>query len=72
MREAILKGDNADIAYSYHSLGIYYSQVGNQSLALEFFEKSLEMRKRIYKSNHAYLAISYNSLATSYGIFGDY
>ena len=48
MSKLIFKGNDADLAHSYHCLGLAYYHQNNYKLALDNYEKALKMRKELY------------------------
>ena len=63
-----------DTSRRYNNFGDVYKELGEYVLALEYYYKSLGMRKDIYgsDSDHPDLAISYNNIGSVYDNTGDY
>ncbi|CAF1675610.1 unnamed protein product [Adineta ricciae] len=64
--------DNNDRAHYYHQLGcLKYSQ-GDYKMAIEYYEKVLEIQEKTLPSNHPDLATSYNNIGAVYMSMGEY
>ena len=50
--------DHALVAESYHKIGTVYDSQVKQEEALEFYQKSLEIRIRVYRHDHPHVADS--------------
>ncbi|CAF1188309.1 unnamed protein product [Adineta ricciae] len=64
--------DENDRALYYHQLGcLKYSQ-GDYKMAIEYYEKTLEINEKTLPSNHPDLATSYGSIGLVYKHMGEY
>ncbi|CAF1456131.1 unnamed protein product [Adineta steineri] len=57
-----LPSNHPDLATSYSNIGLAYSEMGEYSKALSYYEKAFEILKNTLPSNHPYLATSYNNI----------
>jgi len=64
--------DQKEKANIFHQLGLINQHRGEYSKALEYHEKSLEIRKKTLPANHPDLAISYNNIGLVYDNMGEY
>lgn len=62
----IKKGENAQVAMSYHTKGVANYMMGNYKEALDYTLKGYEIRKRIYKNSHEEIALSLNNMGILY------
>ncbi|CAF4992215.1 unnamed protein product [Rotaria sp. Silwood1] len=60
------------LATSYNNIGGVYTNMGNYSKALEFYEKAHKIKEKALPSNHPDLANSYNNIGQMYNNMGDY
>ncbi|CAF1279046.1 unnamed protein product [Adineta ricciae] len=64
--------DKSDRAHYYHQLGnLKHNQV-DYKMAIEYYEKALEIREKSLPSNHPKLATSYSSIGLVYRSMGEY
>ena len=61
-----------DRAYYLNQLGLVYCNMGKYSIALSYYERSLETLKVALPQNHPDLATSYNNIAGVYADMGEY
>ncbi|CAF1656913.1 unnamed protein product [Adineta ricciae] len=54
--------DKRDRAHYYHQLGYLKDDQGDYKMAIEYYEKALEIREKSLPSNHPDLATSYNNI----------
>ncbi|CAF1681225.1 unnamed protein product [Adineta ricciae] len=64
--------DESDRAHYYHQLGLLKSRQGDYKMAIEYYEKALEIREKTLPSNHPDLATSYNNIGAVYMNMGEY
>ncbi|CAF1606247.1 unnamed protein product, partial [Adineta ricciae] len=64
--------DNNDRAHYYHQLGYLKGDQGDYKMAIEYYEKALEIREKTLPSNHPHLATSYNNIGALYKNMGEY
>ena len=64
--------NNLYIASAYHYLGLYYNIVSKPDQALEYYNKSLEIRLNILGEKNLEVAISYNNIGNCYSLKGNY
>ena len=66
--------DNADIATCYCNIGVILmnSEFSEEEQALSFFQKALDMLKRIYGEHHPDVAACYNNIGTVYSHIEDH
>jgi len=64
--------DQNEKAHIFHQLGFINDHRGEYSKALEYYEKSLEIRKKTLPANHPDLATSYNNIGLVYRSMGEY
>jgi tetratricopeptide (TPR) repeat protein len=48
--------DHRDVADTYDSIAVSYKALGDQQQALEYFQKSLVIRRKLYGEIHADVA----------------
>ena len=53
-------------------MGSVYSNMGEYSKALSYYEKCLDMRQKTLPANHPDLATSYNNIGSVYSNMGEY
>jgi tetratricopeptide (TPR) repeat protein len=56
----------------YHMIGIVKTNQGEFREAIEFYQKSLEIKQKTFHPNDPNLATSYNGIGLVYGKMGDY
>ncbi|CAF2667344.1 unnamed protein product [Rotaria sp. Silwood2] len=61
-----------DQAYCYNQLGIIHDSQGDYKQALDFFEESIKVYRKIRSHDHPELATSYGNIALVYNNMGDY
>lgn len=62
-----------DIATTYHHIGTSYYRKGDYNQALHFYQKALEMKKKVYGDQpHLDIATSYNNIGLTYDNQGNY
>jgi tetratricopeptide (TPR) repeat protein len=66
-----LPEDSMDVSSVYNNLGAMASNEYKNEEALNAYEKSLNINKKILSEIHPYIAASYNNIATIYGRMGD-
>ncbi|CAF1689048.1 unnamed protein product, partial [Adineta ricciae] len=54
--------DKNDRAHYYHQLGRLKYRQGAHKMAIEYYEKALEIREKTLPSNHPHLATSYSCI----------
>ena len=59
-------------ATSYNNIGFVYSEQGDYSRALSYYEKALQIQSQIYGEQHSSVATSYNNIGCVYSNQGDY
>ncbi|CAF1627758.1 unnamed protein product, partial [Adineta ricciae] len=64
--------DNNDRALYYHQLGSLKNDQGDYKMAIEYYEKALEIQEKTLPSNHPHLAQSYNNNGSVYVNMGEY
>ncbi|CAF0984445.1 unnamed protein product [Adineta ricciae] len=64
--------DFNEIAFLNHQLGRVYSDMGEYSKALEYYEKDLEISKQSLPPTHSDLATSYSNIGGVYSDMGEY
>ena len=64
--------DQQEKASIFHHLGYVNNSRGEYSKALEYYEKSLEIRKKSLPANHPDVAASYNNIGMVYYSMGEY
>jgi len=64
--------DQKEKAHIFHQLGFINNHRGEYSKALEYYEKSLEIKKKTLPTNHPSLAQSYNNFGGVYDSMGEY
>ncbi|CAF0893152.1 unnamed protein product [Adineta ricciae] len=64
--------DNNDRAHYYYCLGYLKNGQGAYKMAIEYYEKALEIREKTLPSNHPSLATSYSSIGLVYMNMGEY
>ncbi|CAF0890568.1 unnamed protein product [Adineta ricciae] len=64
--------DKNDRALYYHQLGCLKDDQGDYKMAIEYYEKALEIREKSLPSNHPSLATSYNNIGLVYDNMGEY
>ncbi|CAF4717250.1 unnamed protein product [Rotaria sp. Silwood1] len=72
IRQKILPPTHPDIATSYNNIGLIYSNMGEYTKALSFYEQALHIRQNILPPNHPDLATSYNTVGLVHSNMGDY
>ena len=72
LRQALLTGNNADVAQSLYNIGCVYYNKAKYSKALRYAEKSLGMRQAVYGDKHPIFAKSLNFIGNIYNFQGDY
>jgi len=60
------------ISYLCNELALIYKDLGDYPKALEFQERSLEIRGKIYEPGHSDIGTSCNNMAVIYQALGDY
>ena len=60
------------MAKSYGGIGNVYNSQGQYERALEYYQKSLEIRIRVFGSDHPDVAVSYENLAAVYQTQGNH
>jgi len=53
-------------SYYYNSKAIAFAGLGNYEKAIQFYEKSLELREQIYSADNPELALAYQNIAVVY------
>ena len=56
---------------SYNNIGNIYNDLGNNSLALQYYEKALHIQIKTYGDNHPDVARSYNNIGNVYNDLGN-
>jgi tetratricopeptide (TPR) repeat protein len=64
-------GDHPDIADSLYKMAVSYSKLGDEKTAVEYYKKTLEMRKILYIVDHPDIAQSLYGMAVSYERLGN-
>ncbi|CAF1386644.1 unnamed protein product [Adineta ricciae] len=64
--------DKNDRAHYYHQLGYLKDDQGDYKMAIEYYEKALEIEEKTLPSNHPDLATSYNNIGLVYDNMGEY
>ncbi|CAF1137628.1 unnamed protein product [Adineta ricciae] len=64
--------DKNDRALYYHQLGYLKDNQGDYRMAIEYYEKALEINEKAFPSNRPDLAISYNNIGAMYKNMGEY
>ncbi|CAF0926231.1 unnamed protein product, partial [Adineta ricciae] len=64
--------DKNDRALYYHQLGRLKDDQGDYKMAIEYYEKALEINEKTLPSNHPSLATSYNNIGVVYDSMGEY
>ncbi|CAF5007593.1 unnamed protein product [Rotaria sp. Silwood1] len=64
--------DDSNVAHGYHALGLVADDKGDYESSLIWYNKSLEMFKRILKPNDPNIATSHNSIAIVHQRKGNY
>ncbi|CAF1512463.1 unnamed protein product [Adineta ricciae] len=67
-----LTSDKSDRALYYHQLGYLKDDQGDYKMAIEYYEKALEIREKTLPSNHPDFATSYNNIGLVYKNMGEY
>ncbi|CAF1473356.1 unnamed protein product [Rotaria sordida] len=70
--EKALPPNHPDLAISYNDIALVYTNMGDYSKSLEFYEKLLKIREKVLPPNHPDLATSYNNIGAVYYDMGDY
>jgi tetratricopeptide (TPR) repeat protein len=60
------RGDHLDVAASYNGLGNVYDSLGQYEEALEYYQKSLDIKIRVVGGDQLDVAASYNNVAIIY------
>ena len=60
------------MAKSYNNIGNVYYKQGDYAKAIEYYNKDLEISKKVLGENHPDVAITYNSLGNAYYSQSDY
>ncbi|CAF2158420.1 unnamed protein product, partial [Rotaria magnacalcarata] len=70
----LLKGasTDSDRAYIYHELGRVKWQHGQYEKEIEFYEKSLEIKRKTLPEDDASLAPTYSNIGLAYKNMGEY
>ncbi|CAF4171125.1 unnamed protein product [Rotaria sordida] len=61
-----------DESYCYHYLGMIKNDLGQYNEAIEFYQKSLDIKEKTLPPNHPDLASSYNNIGLVYKNMGEY
>lgn len=64
--ETLKKQDSEDASYIYHNLGYWYLEDAEYKLAISYYTKAVEIRKRVYNKDNEITASSLNGLAMGY------
>ncbi|CAF1692108.1 unnamed protein product, partial [Adineta ricciae] len=64
--------NHPDLASSYNNIGMVYSDMGDYSKALEYYERASTIQQQSLPPNHPDLASSYNNIGMVYSDMGDY
>ncbi|CAF3966410.1 unnamed protein product, partial [Adineta steineri] len=67
-----LPSNHPDLATSYSNIGLTYSEMGEYSKALSYYEKALEIQEKSLPSDHPDSAITYNNIGSVYDFMGEY
>ena len=59
-------------AICYNSVGMIYSDQGENVKALDYYEKSLRIRLSVYGESHPYVATCYNNVGVIYSTYGEH
>ncbi len=60
-----------DVAASYNNIGAVYDTQGKNEEALEYYQKSLDIKIRVVGGDHPDVAASYTNIGIVYGNKGD-
>jgi predicted enzyme related to lactoylglutathione lyase len=66
------KSEHEDYATLLNNIGSVYDKIGDYNKALEFYEKALNIRKKVLGTEHPNTATSYNNIGSTYDSMGDY
>jgi tetratricopeptide (TPR) repeat protein len=72
LMKSAAKDDSIQIAFLNNQLGQVYSDMGKYSKALEYYEESLEIKKKSLPPNHSSLATSYSNIGGVHSNMGEY
>ena len=61
-----------DVAASYNNIGLVYDRQGKYEEALEYYQKSLDIKIRVVGGDHPNVATSYNNIGNVYNRQGQY
>ncbi|CAF1039201.1 unnamed protein product [Didymodactylos carnosus] len=59
-------GNHLDIAISYFNIGSVYYSIGDYDKAVDYYKKSLQIKRRILSRNNVKLATSYLAIGLSH------
>ena len=73
MRQALYKGNHAEVADFLYTMGVAYHNLGNYAKALEYYQQALTMQKALHEGeNHAQVAQALSSVGIAYYYLGNY
>lgn len=64
--------ETEQMAMLLNNIGLVCNSQGEYNKALKFFQKALEISKKVLRENHPNIATNYNNIGTVYDIQGDY
>ena len=70
--ELIPESDVLKMAHIYNELGVLDDAVGDYTSALQFYQKSIDIRRQYLPPNHRSLSVSYNNIGEVQRQMGDY
>lgn len=63
---------HTDVTECYNNLGVLYTEQGEYAKALEYHEKSLQIRLALLGETHTDVAVIYTNIGLSYYSQGEY
>jgi tetratricopeptide (TPR) repeat protein len=70
--ELVPDTDVLKMAHIYNELGVLDDEIGDYASALQFYQKSIEIRRQFLPPNHRSLSVSYNNMGEVQRQMGDY
>lgn len=70
--ELVPETDVLKMAHIYNELGVLDDELGDYASALQFYQKSIEIRRHHLPPNHRSLSVSYNNMGEVQRQMGDY